>query len=275
MTDISETRDRFVAIEDDIRATDEVAGVVVFAGEDGMPEELQVFVESGTDRQRIRTRIGRVLARHGAAAGVRRVYVFTLAPQWITADDGGTPAFELEPDAGDAAEATDPDVDSDTAPSVATGRPVVREEDGALARGGREQTEAPASPQSVAVRSPGGRVTLRTVLLEAGHEMTDARVALGRGKRDRAGTATASATSHNLRVSAAATIEALADLLDEPDRFALVGAALVEAMDRRIVCVVVEDQRRDTELVGACTVGEAPVHEAAVRATLDAVNRQV
>lgn len=246
-------RDRFVAIEDDIRAVDGVVGVVVFSGADGLPEELQVFATPETDQSTLRGAVGRILAEHGAAAGIRRVYVFEVAVE-IPLARNEAHVFEL------SAEDTE---------GAAPGARVV--DDG----GAAEHLGGAVEARRMAALDSAGRVALRTVLLDAGEGRTEARVALERGAVDRSGIAQASATPHSLRVSAVATVEALEGLLGHGQRFSVVGASLVETVGREIVCVVLRDERTDRELVGACAAGDIPVHEAAVRATLDAVNRQV
>lgn len=79
-----------------------------------------------------------------------------------------------------------------------------------------------------------------------------------------------------LRVTAATTLEAAQALIRAENIFTLEGVGLTEALGRQIVVVLVQSSLAGGGLLlGASLVGEAPVHEAVVRATLDAVNRQL
>ncbi|MEO7804259.1 MAG: hypothetical protein ABIS18_07730 [Actinomycetota bacterium] len=90
------------------------------------------------------------------------------------------------------------------------------------------------------------------------------------------GTGTARRTSHGLRLVAATTLESIQAFVGRKGLFSLDSASLVEVMERQVVMVIVSTGRSTYDLsVGAALVREAPIYDAAVRATLDAVNRRL
>lgn len=119
-----------------------------------------------------------------------------------------------------------------------------------------------------------GRVRIGRVVLASEDRHSAVTVNLDGPSRDGEGTAEAATTPHNLHVTAEATLDALATLTGYGVSARVEAAGLVALGGRQAVCVVV-DVAGTGEVVGACLVGETPVHEAAVRATLDAVNRLV
>ncbi len=125
--------------------------------------------------------------------------------------------------------------------------------------------------------TPGdGRVTFRRVVLSTERGQSEAQVRLRHRGDEHGGSAVGPTTAHNLDLTARATIDAIESVLGREELLQVMGAALLDVFGRHAVCVVVstsDDPGR--EFLGACLVGDAPVHEAAVRATLDAVNRQL
>lgn len=94
--------------------------------------------------------------------------------------------------------------------------------------------------------------------------------------KESAGLGSGPRTSYSLRVVAATTLEAAQAFLGSKGLFALEGASVVEVLERQVVLVLVNSALGDGDVVlGAALVGESPVHEATVRATLDAVNRHL
>ena len=92
--------------------------------------------------------------------------------------------------------------------------------------------------------------------------------AQGRGRSKR--------SPYGLRVTAAAALEAAQALLGVKGVLELKGASVVDTLQRKMVIVLVHSSiAGDRMVVGAALVGDAPVHEATVRATMDAVNRQL
>ena len=83
-------------------------------------------------------------------------------------------------------------------------------------------------------------------------------------------------TAHSLRVVAATTLEAAQAFLGKGGMFALEGVSLAEVLGQQVVIVLVHSVFGDGSLVlGASLVGDGEVHEAAVKAALDAVNRHL
>jgi hypothetical protein len=90
----------------------------------------------------------------------------------------------------------------------------------------------------------------------------------GRGRSKR--------SHYGLRVTAAAALEAAQALLGVKGVLELRGASVVDTLQRKMVIVLVYSSiAGERMVVGAALVGDAPVHEATVRATMDAVNRQL
>jgi hypothetical protein len=77
----------------------------------------------------------------------------------------------------------------------------------------------------------------------------------------------------NFRVLAEATLDAVHKLLGEDGVFTPVDTWLSEAKGRRVMIAVVDS--KGGELVGAALVRSGPLADAAVRATLAAVNRRL
>lgn len=83
-------------------------------------------------------------------------------------------------------------------------------------------------------------------------------------------------SAHSLRVVAATTLEAAQAFLGKAGMFALQGVSLVEVLGQQVVIVLVHSVFGEGSLVlGASLVGDSEAHEAAVRASLDAVNRHM
>lgn len=94
--------------------------------------------------------------------------------------------------------------------------------------------------------------------------------------KESAGLGSGPRTSYSLRVVAATTLEAAQAFLGSKGLFALEGASVVEVLERQVVLVLVNSALGNGDIVlGAALVGESPIHEATVRATLDAVNRHL
>jgi hypothetical protein len=101
---------------------------------------------------------------------------------------------------------------------------------------------------------------------------SEAEVSLGDRTQEVVGQAVGRPSSHGLEVLAQATLDAVHQLFPD-ETFALGGTWLATVRGREVVLVfIVKDE---VESVGAALVREAPLTEAAVRATLDAVNRRL
>jgi hypothetical protein len=111
------------------------------------------------------------------------------------------------------------------------------------------------------------------VLLSSTTWRTEAEVALGPEGEQVTGQATGEKTPHGLSVLAQAALDAAAQLATGV-AFELRGASLVNTFGREAVLVVVQVGDAP-ETIGAALVQDGPVTEAAVRATLDAINRRL
>jgi hypothetical protein len=225
-------------LEEQIRGLDGVLGAVVFKDSAGNPVEIQVFTRSGSSEPEIRRSIAELLARRGKGQTAERVFLFALAGQPPSGPRVG-------------------------APNVA----------GAV--GPHEVTE-PEAPELEPSSSRQKRPKIGRISLASSGPTSLANVSLTLNGRQAEGMGRARKTPYGLRVTAAATLEAAQALIGEPGLLALEGASLVEAVGRRLVVVLVHSALEGGRMVlGAALVGDTPVHEATVRATLDAVNRQL
>jgi hypothetical protein len=117
-----------------------------------------------------------------------------------------------------------------------------------------------------------GRVVIREVLTSSEGTRSVARVSLTLGERQHTGTAGGPTTADNVGIAAEATVAALAGLLDQDQPLEVLTTQATEIAGHRAVSVLVStaDGRG---LLGACLADDVPLHQATVRATLDAVNR--
>jgi hypothetical protein len=120
------------------------------------------------------------------------------------------------------------------------------------------------------------RPRIHRISLEVGGRSDEANVSLVMNGVEAVGKGRSTKTPHGLRVTAAATLEAAQALVRRSGILELKGASLVETLDQKVVVVLVQGHLDSGGLmVGAALVGESSIHEATVRATLDAVNRQL
>jgi hypothetical protein len=123
------------------------------------------------------------------------------------------------------------------------------------------------------VEATRDRLEFRRVVALTTTWRSEAEVSLRGPSGEHVGQATGDETPHGLEVLAQATIDAVHKLIGEAGVFELAGAWLTEGLGRRVVVVLVNSKQGD--MVGAALVREGPVKEAAVRATLDAMNRRL
>lgn len=234
-----------VELESIIKAMPGVLGCVILLNEDGSAGEIQAFTRMGVDKDQIHTAILKEVAARGADAPLREIFVFEL---------------EAESEFGDR-------------DSLQRAAEVAEQE---------ARTRGPASARllerlerdfaEVERRDHGApRTPLKRVILTSTHWTSEAEVALGEDATI-VGTASGDKTPHGLKVLGEATLEAVAKIVGDT-RFDFEGASLVNILGREAVMVLV--RLDDLETVGAALVREGPVTEAAVRATLDAVNRRL
>jgi hypothetical protein len=230
-----------VELEKAVEAIEGVLGCVILAApDDASPAEIQAFARLGSDLDAVRKAIVDEVTRRGLEASLSKIFVFEL---------------EAESHFGDRE-------------SLQRAAEVAEQE--ARVRG--PLTARPERSRG-AERRRVGRPPLRKVLLASSLPgSAEAEVVLGGEGGDVVGQARGEKTPHSLRVLAEATLHAAGRLVKEVD-FTLGGASLVSVIGREAVMVLVRDG--DLETVGAALVREGPVSEAAVRATLDAINRRL
>ncbi|MGH2694111.1 MAG: hypothetical protein ACRDJJ_04770 [Actinomycetota bacterium] len=232
-----------VELEKAVEGIEGVLGCVILAGpdDDTSPAEIQAFARLGTDLDAVRKAIVDEVTRRGLQGSLNKIFVFEL---------------EAESHFGDRE-------------SLQRAAEVAEQE--ALMRGPlsvpAEQAPRPGG-RRVARRPPLRKVLLASSLLGG----AEAEVVLGGEGGDVVGQARGEKTPHSLRVLAEATLHAAGRLVEEVD-FMLAGASMVSVLGREAVMVLVRDG--DLETVGTALVREGPTSEAAVRATLDAINRRL
>ena len=226
-------------LESSIKQTPGVLGCVILTDDEGIPTEIQAFTRQGSDTVSIESAIGDQVRGRGVES-LRQIFVFELDAE---SDFGDRESLER------AAELAEQDA--------------------------RSRGPAVEPAQEAAMKSGGSnshRARLRRVVLTSTHRVSEAEVALGT-EEEVIGTASGEKTPHGLKVLASAALEAIASLVGEID-VQLQGASLVNLLGKESVLVLVRiDGEYDN--VGAALVRQGPVSEAAVRATLDAVNRRL
>jgi hypothetical protein len=230
-----------VELEATLKRLPGVLGCVILANTDGTPSEIQAFTQVGADRDQVQEAIRTEVAKAGLDGKLKQVFVFEL---------------EAESHFGDRESLT-------RAAEVA--------EQEARSRGPARQvvTRPPGkAPASVRARPPILRVSFSST-----NWNSEAEVALGSAEDEVVGQATGEKTPHGLKVLAAATLEAVQNLVGDSE-IELKGASLVSMMGEEAVLVLVSEQG-GPDLLGAALVKGGPVAEAAVKATLDAVNRRL
>lgn len=138
-----------------------------------------------------------------------------------------------------------------------------------------QTTSAPPGPsekeESRVVRPRIGKISLT-----ASESVSHADVSLVLEAREAEGSGQGPKTPYALRITAATTLEAVHALLGDQEVFSLEGVSLVEVMKERMVLVIVNSRLHGgTRLLGAALVNGGQVYEVTVKATLDAVNRQL
>jgi hypothetical protein len=236
-----------VEFESWVKSLDEVLGCVILTRPtSGAAEEIQAFVRAGTDRDAIHRAIVDQARKRGLGADLRQVLVFEL---------------HADPHLGDweslqrAAEVAEQDARAKGLAPV-TG----------------ESQDAAASVETEYTSPIERRPPVRRVLLSSTSWHSQAEVALGGEGVEIQGFATGEKTPHGLKVLAQATLDATAQLANIDVE--LKGASLVNTFGREAVLVLVQ-MRGSAETLGAALVRNGPLSEAAVRATLDALNRRL
>ena len=240
-------------LESSIKRLPGVLGCVVLANPDGSPAEIQAFTRAGVDRDSVQEAI---------LSEARKARVGDGAD-----DMSDRPVFVFELDA----ESHLGDRESlERAAEIAEQEARAKGPLGVLHALGTLHALAESAPES---EEPGARVPLRRVLLSSSTHQTEAEVTLGDAGLEVTGSATGGRSSHGIRAVAEATLEAAAKVVAAVE-FSVVDVGLETLLGREAVVVLVRE-REDRELLGAALVRDAPVSEAAVRATLDAINRRL
>ncbi len=228
-------------LETTIKNLPGVLGCVILTNPQGDASEIQAFTRMGADQAQIQSEILAEVARRGLDNSVRQVFVFELEAE---SHFGDRESLER------AAELAEQDARSKGPVTAGTA------------------WIAPAEPD-VTSRS---RPFLHRVVLTASTWQSEAEVALG-AHDEAIGQAVGEKTPHGLKVLADATLEAVAKLVPEVT-FSMLGASLVSVLGKEAILVRVYEEG-GPETIGAALVRNGPVPEAAVRATLDAINRRL
>jgi len=123
---------------------------------------------------------------------------------------------------------------------------------------------------------PGARPLIAGITVSVEGPNSEVQVSLVMDGKEARGVGTGPITPHSLRVVAATTLEAAQAFLGQSGVFALEGVSLVETLGQNIVIVLAKSALGQGRLViGSSLTANRPVHEATVRAALDAVNRQL
>ena len=230
-------------LESAIKQLPGILGCVILTGSDGAPSEIQAFTSTGTDRDEIQSRILEEVAARDFGDRSARVFV-----------------FELE------AESYFDDLES-------LERQVEFAEQEARAKGPLGEETAESAPSGGGPAPSGGRPRVQRVALTSSSWTSEAVVALGQADTEVVGQAMAEKTPHGLKVVAEATLEAAGKLVNDTSKFRVKSSSLVNIGGQEAVLVLVLEN--DQEMLGSALTRGGPMHEATVKATLDAINRRL
>lgn len=216
--------------------------VILTHPQSGAPEEIQAFVQSGADRPGIQHAIYGAASDRGTLDALKQVLVFEL---------------QAESHLGD--------------PSSLQQQAEMAEQD-ARARGPLgdkgERSGSDSTRRPLVHRPQLGRVILTSTVWKS-----EAEVDLDPEGEQVTGQAVGDKTPHGLSVLAQATLDAASRIAGGIE-LELKGASLISIAGREAVLVVVQVED-SPETLGAALIRDGPVTEAAVRATLDALNRRL
>ena len=240
-----------VDLETAIKKLPGVLGCVILTDREGAPSEIQAFTRLGTESASVEEQVASEVAERGLAGSLRQIFVFEL---------------EAESHFGDR---------------ETLERAAELAEQEARTRGPRSldpseelrYLQAVASHPASGGTTVGHRAPLLRVNFTSSHLTSEAQVALGGQGSEVVGEASGEKTTHGLKVLAQATLDAV-DQLIGTSRIELLGASLVSVVGEEAVLVVVREEE-GTAMLGGALIRQGPVTEAAVRATLDAVNRRL
>lgn len=237
-----------VDLETAIKTLPGVLGCVILTDGEGAPSEIQAFTRVGTDQVEVESRIEAEVSGRGLAGNLRQVFVFELEAE---SHFGDRETLERAAELAEQDARTRGPRSSDPSAELRSLQTVVGHPSGAA----------------------GKRAPLLRVSFSSSHRTSEAQVALGSEHLEVVGAASGEKTPHGLKVLAQATLEAVDQLIGD-SRIELVGASLVNVVGAEAVLVVVKETD-GSEMLGGALLRGGPVTEAAVRATLDAVNRRL
>ncbi|MDQ4145330.1 MAG: hypothetical protein M3198_16635 [Actinomycetota bacterium] len=232
--------DNLLELEAAVKQLPGVLECVILAAPDGGPSEIHAFVDAGVERAPVERTIARSLEEDARDRPRPGIFVFELDAQ---APVGDRRSLER------AAELAGQD---------ARARPVA--------------TPASNDSEEGAIRPPSRRPVVSSVALTSSSGTAQSRVALKLEEAEIVGKAEGEKTEHGLSVIGQATLDAAEKLSGV--EFKLRGASLIDLLGRQVVLVLVS-MGDGQDNVGAALVRGGPVTEAAVRATLAAVNRRL
>ncbi|MGH2752837.1 MAG: hypothetical protein ACRDLB_00230 [Actinomycetota bacterium] len=230
-------------LEAAIKALPGVLGCVILLNRDATAAEIQVFTQMGIVVADVEQAINREVETSDSGLEVRGIHVFEL---------------EAEALPGDRA-------------SLEEAARLAEEEARARSSFGDLVGPEPRGRPGSGLRS---RPVLQRVVLSASDIESEAEVALdAQEDRQVVGVASGEKTAYSLKVVAEAALQACAQLVEgfETD---LRGASLVTLAGEEVAMVLLKHSG-GPDLVGAALLRQGSPAEAVVRATLDAVNRQL
>ena len=233
-------------LETTIKAFPGVLGCVILTSGEGSPNEIQAFTSTGTDRDEIQARILEEMASRDFGDENSRVYVFELSAESYF-DDLESLERQVE----------------------------FAEQEARSAGAIGDQPSGPASDVPGRAGDPvlRARPKVRKVSLTSSSWTSEAVVALGDEGNETVGQASAEKTPHGLKVVAEATLEAAQKIAGGGTSFKVTSASLVNVGGHEAVLVLVLEN--DQNMLGSALTRGGPLHEATVRATLDAINRRL
>jgi hypothetical protein len=226
-------------LEAAIKGIPGVLGCVILAEADGAPSEIQAFTRVGVDRADIQGAIVDRSNELGLGHLLEQVLVFELETESLMGGPDSLAKAEL----------------------LAELEALNEEEE--RVEGARPTHEGRPDPS---------RPVLRRVVALTTTWRSEVEVSLGDRRREVVGQAVGRRSAHGLHVIAQATLDAVHQLFPD-EHLSLGGTWLTTVRDREVVLVFVD--RDGIESVGAALVRDRPLTEAAVRATLDAINRRL
>jgi hypothetical protein len=237
-------------LEASIKQLPGVLGCVVLPNPDGSAAEIQAFTAEGAPNDEIERSIHEAVGDRGLHERLGQVFVLGLEADAQVNEEGLERMAQL-------------------AEQEARSRGPL----GVLHALGTLHSLAESTPDVGPSGLPSGRPPFRRVVLSNTTWTSEAEVTLGPPGADIVGRASGEKTPHGLKVIAEATLDAAMQLVPGCD-LNLGGASLINCFGRDAVVVLVTEATFG-ESVGAALVRSAPVTEAAVRATLDAINRRL